>query len=40
MLINNNADKCVELAHNILKAERLKATRRVFLHDFVRELIG
>ena len=40
VLINNNADKCVELAHNILKAERLKATRRVFLHDFVRELIG
>jgi hypothetical protein len=23
-----------------LKAERLKATRRVFLHDFVREMIG
>ena len=40
VLINNDADKCVELAHNILKAERLKATRRVFLHDFVRELIG
>jgi guanylate kinase len=40
VLINNNAEKCRELAHNILKAERLKATRRVFLHDFVRELIG
>ncbi len=40
VLINNNADKCRELVHNILKAERLKATRRVFLHDFVRELIG
>ncbi len=40
VLINNDADKCVELVHNILKAERLKATRRVFLHDFVRELIG
>ena len=40
VLINNDADKCCELVHNILKAERLKATRRVFLHDFVRELIG
>ncbi|MGZ8281495.1 MAG: guanylate kinase [Allosphingosinicella sp.] len=38
--INNDAEKCRELAHNILKAERLKATRRVFLHDFVRDLIG
>ena len=40
VLINNDANKCCELVHNILKAERLKATRRVFLHDFVRELIG
>lgn len=40
VLINNDADKCCELVLNILKAERLKATRRVFLHDFVRELIG
>ncbi len=40
VLINNDADKCCELVHNILKAERLKATRRVFLHDFVRELTG
>ncbi len=40
VLINNNADKCRELVHNILKAERLKAARRVFLHDFVRGLIG
>ncbi|TMJ15371.1 MAG: guanylate kinase [Alphaproteobacteria bacterium] len=40
VLINNNADKCRELVHNILKAERLKAGRRVFLHDFVRQLIG
>ncbi|HST37077.1 MAG TPA: guanylate kinase, partial [Allosphingosinicella sp.] len=40
VLINNNADKCRELVHNILKAERLKANRRVFLHDFVRQLIG
>jgi guanylate kinase len=39
VLINNNAEKCRELVHNILKAERLKATRRVFLHDFVRELL-
>ncbi|MBA3677383.1 MAG: guanylate kinase [Sphingosinicella sp.] len=40
VLINNDADKCVSLTHSILKAERLKATRRVFLHDFVRGLIG
>jgi len=40
VLINNDADKCRELVHNILKAERLKATRRVFLHDFVRELVA
>jgi len=40
VLINNDAEKCAELVLNILKAERLKATRRVFLHDFVRELIG
>ena len=40
VLINNAAEKCRELVHNILKAERLKATRRVFLHDFVRDLIG
>ena len=40
VLINNNAEKCRELVHNILKAERLKARRRIFLHDFVRELIG
>src|SRR4030095_1417874 len=40
VLINNDAEKCRELVPNILKAERLKATRRVFLHDFVRELIG
>ena len=40
VLINNDANKCCELVLNILKAERLKANRRVFLHDFVRELIG
>ena len=40
VLINNDAEKCRELVHNIHKAERLKATRRVFLHDFVRQLIG
>ncbi|HYG47403.1 MAG TPA: guanylate kinase [Allosphingosinicella sp.] len=40
VLINNDAEKCRELVHNILKAERLKATRRVFLHDFVRQMIG
>ncbi|QPQ54862.1 guanylate kinase [Allosphingosinicella flava] len=40
VLINNDVEKCRELVHNILKAERLKATRRIGLHDFVRGLIG
>ena len=40
VLINNDAEKCRGLVHTILKAERLKATRRVFLHDFVRGMIG
>ena len=40
VLINNDAEHCRKLVHTILKAERLKASRRVFLHDFVRELIG
>jgi guanylate kinase len=40
VLINNDAEKCRELVHTILKAERLKASRRVFLHDFVRNLMA
>jgi len=40
VLINDDAEHCRKLVHTILKAERLKAARRVFLHDFVRELIG
>jgi guanylate kinase len=40
VLINDDADHCRKLVHTILKAERLKAARRVFLHDFVRGLIG
>jgi guanylate kinase len=40
VLINDDADHCRKLVHTILKAERLKAARRVFLHDFVRSLIG
>jgi guanylate kinase len=40
VLINDDADHCRKLVHTILKAERLKAARRVFLHDFVRNLIG
>ena len=40
VFINNDAEKCRELVHSVLKAERLKANRRVFLHDFVRSLIG
>ncbi len=40
VLINDDAEHCRKLVHNILKAERLKANRRIFLHAFVRELIG
>ena len=40
VLINDDADHCRKLVHTILKAERLKANRRIFLHDFVRGLIG
>lgn len=40
VLINNDAEKCRTLVHTVLKSERLKANRRVFLHDFVRGLIG
>jgi guanylate kinase len=40
VLINDDAQHCLKLVHTILKAERLKASRRVFLHDFVRTLIG
>ena len=40
VLINDDAEHCRKLVHNILKAERLKANRRIFLHDFVRRLIG
>jgi guanylate kinase len=40
VLINDDASHCLKLVHTILKAERLKASRRVFLHDFVRGLVG
>jgi guanylate kinase len=40
VFINDDRDKCRKLVHTVLKAERLKATRRIFLHDFVRTLIG
>ena len=40
VLINNDAERCRSLVLNILKAERLKASRRIGLHDFVRSLIG
>lgn len=40
VFINDNAEHCRKLVHTVLKAERLKATRRIFLHDFVRGLIG
>jgi guanylate kinase len=40
VFINDDAEKCRKLVHTVLKAERLKASRRIFLHDFVRSLIG
>ena len=40
VFINDDAERCRKLVHTVLKAERLKATRRIFLHDFVRTLIG
>jgi guanylate kinase len=40
VFINDDAAHCRKLVHTVLKAERLKATRRIFLHDFVRSLIG
>jgi guanylate kinase len=40
VLINDDADACTERVHAILEAERLKASRRTGLHDFVRSLIG
>jgi guanylate kinase len=40
VLINDDAMVCLENVHAILKAERLKASRRTGLHDFVRSLIG
>jgi guanylate kinase len=40
VFINDDADKCKKLVHTVLKAERLKASRRVFLHDFVRSLLS
>jgi guanylate kinase len=40
VFINDDADHCLKLVHTVLKAERLKASRRIFLHDFVRGMIG
>ena len=40
VLINDDAAACLAKVHAILQAERLKASRRTGLHDFVRGLIG
>src|SRR5688500_9009686 len=40
VLINDDAMTCLDRVHTILEAERLKASRRTGLHDFVRGLIG
>jgi guanylate kinase len=40
VLINDDAAACLARVHAILEAERLKASRRTGLHDFVRSLTG
>ena len=40
VLVNEDKETCLGKVHAILEAERLKATRRIGLHDFVRGLIG
>lgn len=40
VFINDDAEQCRKIVNTVLKAERLKAARRIFLHDFVRSLIG
>ncbi|QAY77347.1 guanylate kinase [Sphingosinicella sp. BN140058] len=40
VFINDDAEHCLKLVHTVLKAERLKATRRIFLNDFVADLLG
>jgi guanylate kinase len=40
VLINDDIAACTGRVHAILEAERLKASRRTGLHDFVRSLIG
>lgn len=40
VLVNDDAERCLARVHDILEAERLKASRRTGLHDFVRGLIG
>ena len=40
VLINEDAQACLGKVQAILDAERLKASRRIGLHDFVRSLIG
>ena len=40
VLVNEDKETCLGKVHAILEAERLKATRRIGLHDFVRGLNG
>jgi guanylate kinase len=40
VLINDDPDECADRVHMILEAERMKASRRVGLSEFVRTLIG
>jgi len=40
VLVNDDAAVCLERVHTILRAERLRASRRIGLLDFVRSLTG
>ena len=40
VLINDDPDDCADRVRMILEAERMKASRRVGLSEFVRTLIG
>lgn len=40
VLVNEDAEPCLDKVHSILEAERLKRSRRIGLTDFVRGLIG
>ena len=40
VLLNNDADECLDQVRSIVAAERLKRQRQIGLVPFVRDLIG